>query len=364
MKGAFYFIFFVCYFLFASCSHVSQSNFTIIDLINHIQLPKEEILLSDISESIEMIYLETNDSVLVSRISNINVEVNKLYVQASNGVFVFDSDGKFLNSISARGRGPREYVSLSCIFPEEDVIWLLDNSGKKALKFTVSGKFLEDFEFEKQMFTDFYYSGGDSFIGFIPDNGQPNTDIMLAFFTATGIVDSILYRNPISVGNIYWSVGGEASFINHRAQIKFKHLFNDTIYVIQDNMLIPDMVLDLGARKANENARAIAVNKDSRTHDICEGMDKAILKGESDRYVCLRIANDYPPLYYDVLFYDKKEQKVHKWEFILPEDERLDHEQAKKFVPMYIDKNGNLIGQTAPANEEDNPVIVIAKLKH
>jgi hypothetical protein len=40
---------------------------------------------------------------------------------------------------------------------------------------------------------------------------------------------------------------------------------------------------------------------------------------------------------------------------------RIDREQAQKFVPMYIDKNGNLIGYTAPANDEDNPVVVIAK---
>jgi len=236
------------------------------------------------------------------------------------------------------------------------VVWLMDRYGKKALKFTDSGRFFESFNFVKQPFTEFYYTGNDIFIGFIPDNGQPNTDIMLAFFNATGMVDSILYRKPIPNENMWWSIGGEASFIHHGAQLKFKHLFNDTIYVIKDYKLQPNMVVSLGSRKANENARAVAVNSDPSTHDIFEGMDKVNLQGENGRYIHLQVNSNQ-------LFYDKKENKVHKWKFVLPDDKRIDLEKSKKFIPMYIDKNGYLIGQTAPANEEDNPVIVLAKLK-
>ena len=81
------------------------------------------------------------------------------------------------------------------------------------------------------------------------------------------------------------------------------------------------------------------------------------LYGENDRYIYLRVLFNVPT------FYDKKENKVHKWEFSLPDDKRLDPEQSQKFVPKYIDKYGNLIGETTPANLEDNQVIIIAKLK-
>jgi len=356
MKHIIYLFNIIYVLLLASCGPVSQRNNITIDLVNHKQLPVEEILLSDISESIQMIHLESNDSALVSILMDIKLEANKIYLRALNGVFVFDLNGKFLNMVGAKGRGPKEYVNLNNLFPENDMVWLLDNSGKKALKFTDSGRFIESFELEQQWWTTFCYSSGDSFIGFVPDNGQPNTDVMLAFFNTTEMIDSILYRKPIQEANIAWSFIHEASFIHHGSQIKFKHVFNDTIYTIKDYKLIPDIVINLGTRKANENARAIAVNSDPTTHDIFEGMDVVLLQGENERYIYLEVV-DTP------IFYDKKELKVHKWAFILPEDERIDQEKAKKFVPKYIDKNGYLIGETAPANEEDNPVIVLAKLK-
>jgi len=262
-----------------------------------------------------------------------------------------------LNTVGSRGRGPREYVSLHNIYPEDDVVWLIDDSGKKALKYTASGRFLEGFDFEKLRFTEYHHSGNGSFMGFVPDLGH-STNVMLAFFEAAGMIDSILYRNPIPKNSTrVMFYHAEVSFINYGDRIKFKHLFNDTIYHISNNKLLPDMVLNLGARKANENARNEAARQNPNDFiDLFKGMDRALLYGESEHFVYL-IVESVP------IFYDKKERKTHKWKFILPEDERLDPEQSKEFVPLYVDKNGNLIGETASANLEDNPVIIIAKLK-
>ena len=347
----------ICCFLLTSFGHLPQRKLPIIDLVNHRSRPFENMLLSEVSTSIQMIPLETNDLSLLGYIYGIQFERNNLYITAGNGVFVFDSNGKFLNTLSSQGRGPQEYIALPGLFPEDNIVWLIDGTGRKMLKFSDSGKFIERFE-HKYRFSEYHHSKGDAFIGFLPDLGLPGTDIMLAFFHPTGIVDSILYRNPIQQSQLYWYVPDEATFSNYQTQIKFKHLFNDTIYRIEKFGLVPDVVLNLGSRKANEKARAIAVKSDPHTHDIYEGMDAVVLRGENGRFICLEVK--FGPIIY---LYDKKEQKVHKWNFILPTDKRIDPEGAKKFVPMCIDKNGNLIGQTAPANEEDNPVIIIAKLK-
>jgi len=345
-----------CCFICA-CNQARKSDYLVIDLTNNHQLPIEKIALSEISETIQIIPLETSDSVLIGRISGIKMEADRLYVRASNGVFVFDSNGKFLNTVGSKGRGPREYVYLYDLFPENNMVWLIDASGKKVLKFTDAGRFVESFELEKQIFTEFYHTGDDTFIGFVPDFCQPNTDIMLAFFNKMGMVDSILYRNPIKEGNtmVRFYVA-EVNFINHGKRLKFKHLFNDTIYSIKNNKLTPEIALHLGARKANENARAEAAVQSPGAVDIFKDMDRAWLLGENDRYIYLKV-EDNP------FFYDKKEQKVHKWTLSLPEDKRIDLEQSIKFNPLYIDKNGHLIGETSPANAEDNPVIVVAKLK-
>lgn len=88
-----------CFFVF-SCNHgKNQNDFLMIDLINHKHLPTQQITLDEIAESIQIIPLETNDSVLVGTIRTLKTEDNKMIINASNGVFVFDTNGKFLNSV-------------------------------------------------------------------------------------------------------------------------------------------------------------------------------------------------------------------------------------------------------------------------
>ena len=345
--------------LCVACGSVQKNDISAIDLIDHKFLELSDISLSDISESIRFIPLETNDSILVGRVLNVRLESDKLYVSDYNGIFVFDQNGKFLNTIGSKGRGPKEYISLYDFYPADEFVWLLDGSGKKALKFTDTGTFVTSVEFDPlQLYINYYSDGKDLFICFLPDHGQSDTDVMLAFYNTNGLmVDSVLHPKPIIPGGLRrFTIYSEAQFIQFRDQIKFKHVFNDTIYSIRNNKLHPNMVLHLGAGKANELARAEAMNQGVE-YNIFQGMDVTNLKGESDRYLFLSVNNSN-------IYYDKKEQEIHKWMFTLPEDDRIDVEQSKKFVPMYIDKNGNLIGQTAPANEEDNPVIVIAILKN
>ena len=349
---------FLYYCLLAiSCSPKPQSDYLVIDLVNHKSMPVEQIALSDISESIQIIPLATNDSVLIGPISTVKLEADKLYISASNGVFVFDIHGKFLNTVGTKGRGPKEYLYLYDIYPENDIIWLIDDSGKKALKYTGAGIFLESFDFYKLRFTDYYYSGADTFIGFVPDLGQSNTNIMLAFFSPTEMIDSVCYRNPmLKNGIMVMFYSSEITFVNYGNQIKFKHLFSDTLYHLLNNKPHPYAMLNLGQGKANENARNEAAHQDIKVVDLFKGMDRALLYGENESYIFLKV-EDVP------FFFDKKEQKAHKWEFVLPDDKRLDPEGVKKFIPQYIDKYGNLIGVTLPANSEDNPVIIIAKIK-
>jgi len=339
----------------AACNNIQKGEIPVLNLCNYKQLSLTNISLMEIAESIKIVPLETNDSVLVSTIYRIRIEKDKLFIYARNGVFVFESTGKFLNKVGSKGRGPIEYLGLYDIFPKDNYVWLLDQLGHKALQFTTTGDFMQIVELGHENYTDFYYTTNECFICFLPDLGQSNTDIMLSFFDISGLKDSVQYKKPIKGDVLQRFVYREGSFFQHGDQIKFKHLFNDTIYNILNNQMSPNMVLNLGIGKANENARADAANKGD-DYNLFQGMYIAHILGENDRYIYL-LVESVP------LFYDKKERKLHKWKLILPQDERLNIEESKKFVPSYIDKNGNLIGETVSANEEDNPVIIIAKLK-
>ena len=342
--------------LAVACSQKRGGDIPVINLVNHAAIETDTISLSDVASSIKIIPLETNERALVSRIMSIKLHDERIYVVGTNGCMVFDATGKFLNTIGARGRGPQEYVSLYDLFPVRDNLWIIDASGDgKVLKYNINGEFVESFVFDKNAAgVDFYLSSKEEIISYIPDKGQPTTDIMLAFSNSSGIIDSVLYRNPIgNVPVIQVFLYGEAQFVEYGNEMRFKYLFDDTIYNINGHKISPHMRLDLGSRKANEHARVFVKGLESNP---TEGMDDVRFLGESESYLYLWI-NGVPS------FYDKAGKSLHKWNFVLPDNEYIDSERIKNFRGMSIDGSGNLIGWVNPANEDDNPVIIIAELR-
>jgi len=344
--------------LTVACSQKKSSEVPIVNLVNHETVETYSILLSDIAESIKIIPLETSETVLVSRIRDVKFHNERLYIIGIYDCMAFDMGGKFLNMVGMQGRGPQEYVSLYDIYPVKNNLWIINGSGDKVLKHNKDGEFIERFNLDKKAGgTDFFVSSGEEIISFIPDQAQLTTDIMLAFSNSSGIIDSILYRNPIGDERIaQMFLLNEAQFAENGNEIRFKYFFNDTIYTIKGHKIYPYMTLDLGSRGAIEHVRVLPKNQDLKTANFFKDMDRVDFLGESEGYLYLRI-NDAP------LFYNKADKIVHKWSFTLPDNEYIAPESLENFKGVRIDGSGNLIGWANPANEEDNPVIIIAKLR-
>ena len=65
-------------------------------------------------DSIEYVYLETNDSCLIRSITDIVVSNNRLFVfdEPQQTIWVFDREGKYINKICKKGSGPGEYSQI------------------------------------------------------------------------------------------------------------------------------------------------------------------------------------------------------------------------------------------------------------
>lgn len=69
--------------------------------------------LSDICDSIIYVPLETFHDVVLSRISHIIVDQDRVFLSDQNdGIYVFNFDGKLMSKIGCKGSGPEEYQSL------------------------------------------------------------------------------------------------------------------------------------------------------------------------------------------------------------------------------------------------------------
>ncbi len=110
---------------------------------------EKQIALNTIEE-INLLPLETSDSVLIGEISKI-VCTQKYYFIADNKyskkIFVFDKHGKYLYSIGKIGQGPGEHLNLADFIVDEDknIVYILDRESSKLFIYNLTnGDFIRN----------------------------------------------------------------------------------------------------------------------------------------------------------------------------------------------------------------------------
>lgn len=107
----------------------------------------------------EFIPLETTDSNLFRKISDLKVRNEKLCVFSENPdnmVSMYDSTGKYLNRIHSIGRGPGE-VNFSTSFDVDTCISILDRGNLKMVNYSLSGKYTSEIKFNGIFFYSFSF---------------------------------------------------------------------------------------------------------------------------------------------------------------------------------------------------------------
>lgn len=106
------------------------------DIID-LSLRQEEnlIRLSEISDSVHYIPLETSDSCLIGSVDKLlrTDDGNFIVVdkEVASSVLLFDPEGNFLNRIGCRGQGQSEYVMIEDVAYRDGCIYVWDGIQKK-----------------------------------------------------------------------------------------------------------------------------------------------------------------------------------------------------------------------------------------
>ena len=93
----------------------------LINLENAIDLGKKNVL-DDIIKRIEFIPLEMNTDIPIGFTQIVKVKNNRYYIedQRSHTIHIFDKNGKYINILNKRGRGPGEYIYIKGFTVGED----------------------------------------------------------------------------------------------------------------------------------------------------------------------------------------------------------------------------------------------------
>jgi len=105
--------------------------------------------LSDFAKSIEYVKLDVSDSVYISDIREIDMTDEFIFILEKNfKLYKYDRNGNFIKRIGNNGEGPGEYIApLSfALFPQKELIAVMDYTQQRIIIYSFSGKFIRQFK--------------------------------------------------------------------------------------------------------------------------------------------------------------------------------------------------------------------------
>ncbi len=204
----------------------------------------QSLQFSKIIRSYRIISLETKAICLIKDIRKISGFGSRLFIlnSANNGgIFIFDKNGKFINSVKRNGQGPGEYIKLLdfsidhrgwiYLLCKSGKIILLDNSLKYVKEFKLSGS--------KEMFEGARLAVGEDFIAITGVNPFEKklvvTDLEGGFknFLASDMRQGSHFKENLSELN---------------DEVLFNNRFCDTIFRVNSDRLTPVIYFNFGKR--------------------------------------------------------------------------------------------------------------------
>ncbi len=137
--------------LIACGKEQKQSEIPVIDVTK--SYPKKEIVLQDIAD-VEYIPLETRDDVLLGGGMPVPAGKDKVLIFSlkSGDVFIFNTNGKFINKFNHKGQSGQEYIFMMKVFVDapKDEIFIVDGYKNNNVQvYTMQGKYKRTLKIEE-----------------------------------------------------------------------------------------------------------------------------------------------------------------------------------------------------------------------
>jgi hypothetical protein len=212
----------------------------------------------DFIKSIEYIPLETNPGCLIDKNPKFFVTRDYIISLNVNHCFLFDrASGKFIREIGRYGRGPGEYQNaIGFVNDNIPAIYFVGWNGN-LLKYSVNGNLIKNFQipgykdnFDLPSIPMNYTFYNDSIIvcDFLIATGrEPN--LIMVFNESGQILKFIKNRNLVNVKKDFVLQTGETSFFHFNEKLFFQNKYNDTVFQISPENLVPFFILNRGKYK-------------------------------------------------------------------------------------------------------------------
>ena len=254
----------------------------VIDVESAIAQAKNVYKLSDIAERIEYIPLEFKPECAIGGVAQVYFAQDDIFILAmggTNNFLRFDKNGKFLNVIGSRGRGPGEYID--ALFFTVDTakrqVYLNANWIPSIIVYDYEGRYLRTIIKDYSFTYEIFYLPESNELAHInsPFSQADRTQPTPFFLSVTDIDNNRVFQNKFLLPSLLSSdqkvVGGYSSLLGGN-QLFLSEEMNDTIFVYSHGLFNPYLILNYGKYKLTLNAKILAYNR---------------VAGATDRYIIM-----------------------------------------------------------------------------
>jgi hypothetical protein len=351
----------------------------------------ERISLTDIyAENIEYIPLETNSESILSKINKFFSSGNDFFICDYGGeILRFNTHGEFLGKIGALGKGPNEFIVVSSIAVDNqnNNVFILSSPESKIYVYNFDGEYVNTIRCSETI-SDIYFI--DNMILCYSKNRNCSVEHSFEIIDVNGEIIKYypnIYRcSPIGMSRSFMS---EISFYLFNNELHIKELFSDTVFHLKFPYFEGKYIIDRKNKRPNPTIR-------ENFGDIEQ------LKGLNYMYIFDRKIFEFSNFIYYQGFYkqndcftifSKKEQELRypfqnsgiindldngpefwiqasfdknhaiSWVFAHQLKAHVASDAFKNSTPKYPEKKKELERLAKSLSENDNPVLMIVKLK-
>lgn len=197
------------------------------------------------SES-KLIKLETTNKSIISQINRIYFFNNKIFIldKKLRSIFIFSSNGEYINKINKVGKGPGEYNILLdfTIDKKQKEIVIISNGPNKIIRYSISGHFIKE-----KARTEFYWNIGiddDKYL-FLYKNFEKNKLLQEYDFQNNSKKDFIDLNKT---DKTFYSLGSLYQNITTSNNLYISLVYSNTIFSYENNIFKPKYLIDFGEK--------------------------------------------------------------------------------------------------------------------
>jgi hypothetical protein len=310
MKKVIFALLLIPFAVFFSCKKNSENRVDDLN-IKSIRLHSEEEAFIDTAyfKTGRMVQLETNENSFIREIKKIMFDDDRFFIfdKSLNCIFIFNSDGKYLNDIKKVGNGPGEYTQLLtvCLDTTDKQLILCSDAPYKFLFFDYSGNFIKEQRMDNLCREIVCKENKIYTTNLIPNS--TNDYCYLYETDKKTYAERCIFNIPdLPSCNVY--ING--NYLTNNQHINFTTRFDNIIYSMENRAVKAKYLIDFGKLNFPESYKNFPEEK---IDDICldgQYIHSIVEINESDNYLYFKTNS------FGWYIYSKKEDLLKKYTFV------------------------------------------------